>query len=400
LHQILNEDPRPLRQLDRSIPIELETIVLKALAKSPTDRYTRAGELAADLRRFLDERPILARRPSLVERGRKWMRRHPSLVGAGVLLLVFGMIGLAVTTALVAREQTLTQAALKQERQRAKEAEVRFELARRAADDMIQIAEEELADKPFQEGLRKRLLETALTYYQELIEQRGDDANAQAELAATGDRVKKILGDLAVLQGAGQIFLLKHSAMLDDLEVSDEQRVRLADLTKRLDEQRPNSFREFHKMPSEERRKRFLEEARTNEADLAAILTPDQLRRLRQVELQRQGPMAFREADVAKALKLTADQRERIRAIEATAFFGRGDRPGHGPPPRGVREQAIKSAMEKVHAVLTDEQAKKWKEMIGEPFKGVLTALPHCPPGPHGPPGPFGLHDHGPGRRP
>ncbi len=182
LHQILNDDPQPLRKLDRSIPVELETIVLKALAKHPGDRYATAGEFAADLRRFLDEVPILARRPSLIDRSRKWMRRHPSIVGAAVLFLFFGMIGFGITAALVAHEQTKTRKAydlerqralevaqeqLKTrqaydlERQRAQEAKARFQMARRAADDMIQFAEEELADKPFLDGLRKRLLETA-----------------------------------------------------------------------------------------------------------------------------------------------------------------------------------------------------------------------------------------------
>ena len=60
LHEILNDEPRPPRQIDRSIPVELETIVLKAIAKSPGDRYGTSGEFAADLRRFLEERPILA----------------------------------------------------------------------------------------------------------------------------------------------------------------------------------------------------------------------------------------------------------------------------------------------------------------------------------------------------
>src|SRR5262249_20722288 len=75
LHQILHEEARPLRALDRSVPAELETILLKAVAKDPDERYATAGDLAADLRRFLEDRPILARRPSLWEQTRKWARR-------------------------------------------------------------------------------------------------------------------------------------------------------------------------------------------------------------------------------------------------------------------------------------------------------------------------------------
>src|SRR5262249_27360983 len=112
LNQILNEEPRPPRQVDRSIPVELETIVLKAVAKEPADRYASAGELADDLRRFLADVPIRARRPSLAEHGRKWLRRHPSFVGAAVLLLAFSTAVLGVAVALVSREQGRTKRAL------------------------------------------------------------------------------------------------------------------------------------------------------------------------------------------------------------------------------------------------------------------------------------------------
>ena len=61
---------------NRAIPAELETIVLKALEKNPADRYATAQELADDLRRFLDDQPIRARRPTLLQRLRKWGRRH------------------------------------------------------------------------------------------------------------------------------------------------------------------------------------------------------------------------------------------------------------------------------------------------------------------------------------
>src|SRR5262249_6236204 len=72
LYQILREEPRPPRAIDPAIPAELETIVLKAVAKDPAERYATAGALADDLRRFLDNKPILARRPTLAQRAWKW----------------------------------------------------------------------------------------------------------------------------------------------------------------------------------------------------------------------------------------------------------------------------------------------------------------------------------------
>jgi tetratricopeptide (TPR) repeat protein len=70
------------------VPAELETIVLKALEKNPADRYATAGELADDLRRFLEDRPIRARRPSWAQVAAKWGRRHRPAVRAASALLV------------------------------------------------------------------------------------------------------------------------------------------------------------------------------------------------------------------------------------------------------------------------------------------------------------------------
>jgi serine/threonine protein kinase/lipopolysaccharide biosynthesis regulator YciM len=93
LRQIACDDPRPPRRWDRAIPAELETIVLKALEKAPDGRYATAQELADDLRRWLEDKPIRARRPSLRQRLDKWVRRHSAAVvpAAAVLLLGTGV---------------------------------------------------------------------------------------------------------------------------------------------------------------------------------------------------------------------------------------------------------------------------------------------------------------------
>lgn len=364
LLQIFNDEPRPPRQIDRAIPVELETIVLKATAKSPADRYVSAGEMAADLRRFLNELPIHARRPTLVDRGRKWMRRHPSFVGAAVLLLVCGVIGLMVTTALVAREQAATKA-------RAEEAEARFELARRAVDELIQLAEEEFASSPFQEGLRKRLLVAALEYYQEFIDQRGEKPEAQAELAITRDRVKQILDDLAVLQSDRQSFLLREPAVLADLEATSEQKRQLAAMVERPPEPRRDSFRGSREVPTDEQRRRMLTIAREHEAALAVILSAEQRHRLGQIALQCQGPRAIREPDVARSLKLNAEQKERLRAIEVEMFRGFFDR-SRKESPKSDGVDVVKATMQQMLAVLSAEQLQKWKILTGKPYQGPL----------------------------
>jgi serine/threonine protein kinase/tetratricopeptide (TPR) repeat protein len=80
LRQIAFEEPRPARRLNKAIPAELETIVLKALEKNPKDRYASARELADDLRRYLEDKPIRARPPTVRQRLMKWSRRHQPVV--------------------------------------------------------------------------------------------------------------------------------------------------------------------------------------------------------------------------------------------------------------------------------------------------------------------------------
>eukprot|EP00456_Euglypha_rotunda_P091181 TRINITY_DN957_c0_g1_i1.p1 TRINITY_DN957_c0_g1~~TRINITY_DN957_c0_g1_i1.p1 ORF type:complete len:755 (-),score=178.56 TRINITY_DN957_c0_g1_i1:9736-12000(-) len=398
LFKILNDDPRPLRQLDLAIPVELETIVLKATSKSPTDRYATAADMAADLRRFLDELPILARRPTLIDRTRKWMRRHPSFVGATLVLMVCGLIGMAITTAIVAREQAATKAAYERESRRAIEAESRFRLARRVADEMIRLAEEELTDNPFQEHLRKQLLETALGYYQEFINSRQEQPEAQAELAVTQGRVKKILADLAVLKADRHHFLLRESAVLDDLHVTTEQRAMLSDLLDYREAQRqefPRPPREARGHETHELHERSLAVARENETALAAILTTAQLNRLPQIALQWQGPRALLDPDVATALKLTAEQRSEMRSIEFDAMMqhiSSGAR--RGPP--DANDDRVRLAMKDMVELLSPDQRIQWQQMVGDPYEGPMPL--HRGPGfngRHEPPGPPGL----PGRK-
>jgi serine/threonine-protein kinase len=72
LRQIAFDDPKPPRRLSKAIPVELETIILKAMEKNPTDRYATAQELADDLGWYLENKPIRARRPNSLARLRKW----------------------------------------------------------------------------------------------------------------------------------------------------------------------------------------------------------------------------------------------------------------------------------------------------------------------------------------
>src|SRR5262249_21927020 len=162
----------------------------------PAERYATAGEMAADLRRFLADQPARARRPTLRDRAVKWARRHRHVVAAAVLGLVAAVLGLAVTAWRVARaeaetraayeqlpgEQTRTREALEQEAAQRVRAEANYREARSVLGFVTRLGVEELADKPEFQGLRRQLLAELLAYYQEFIDQHSDDPLVAAEL--------------------------------------------------------------------------------------------------------------------------------------------------------------------------------------------------------------------------
>jgi WD40 repeat protein/tetratricopeptide (TPR) repeat protein/tRNA A-37 threonylcarbamoyl transferase component Bud32 len=104
LHQVRHEEPQPPRHLNDKIPRDLETICLKAMAKEPARRYATAGELAADLRRFLKGEAIRARPVGRLERGWRWCRRNPALA-ATTGLAAAALVAVTVLSAVFAANQ-------------------------------------------------------------------------------------------------------------------------------------------------------------------------------------------------------------------------------------------------------------------------------------------------------
>jgi hypothetical protein len=96
---VTEEQPIRPRKVDRSIPLDLETIVLKATAREPAHRYATAGELAEDLRAYLDDRPIRARRASLQRRLARLYRRNRLLVGVSAFAVGSFLAALVFATA-------------------------------------------------------------------------------------------------------------------------------------------------------------------------------------------------------------------------------------------------------------------------------------------------------------
>jgi serine/threonine protein kinase len=219
LQQIAFEEPRPPRQLQPAIPADLEMILLKAMAKEAEDRYATAQDLADDLERFLQDKPILAKRPSLVQRTTKWMRRHRNLVASAMLLLLLSVIGLTISTVLIwhAKEQTsialqratgqtiVAQTKANEARMQGERADYNFRRAQTAVTQMLMLLEEKRWEQvPQISELRHAMAQEILGFFQGCLEQTSDDEGVRLEtglahmLMANVYRIKRDLGKCQV----------------------------------------------------------------------------------------------------------------------------------------------------------------------------------------------------------
>src|SRR5262249_28174433 len=98
IQQVISQDAVPPSRLNSKVPRDLETICLKCLEKEPQKRYRSAADLAADLHRFQRGESITARRPGLLERSVRWVRRNPTVavvIGAAALFAIAVISGAA-----------------------------------------------------------------------------------------------------------------------------------------------------------------------------------------------------------------------------------------------------------------------------------------------------------------
>ena len=167
--------------------------------------------------------------------------------------------------------------------------------------------------------------------------------------------------------GGGVMNLLGQESVQKELKLSDEQVKKIQELGTKQRE----AFQGLRDLSQEERRTKMQELTKANDKAIGEILKPNQLKRARQIALQRQGATAVLNEDVAKSLNITDDQKQKIREIQAKA---REESQGAGFDEEGrkKREEVRKQTNEKVMALLTAEQKTKLKEMQGEPFTGEI----------------------------
>ncbi len=172
--------------------------------------------------------------------------------------------------------------------------------------------------------------------------------------------------------GTGNVNLLAQKSVQEELKLSEDQ---IKQVAEKIEKQR-ESRGEFRDLSREDRQKKMAEQAKANREFVAATLKEDQLKRFKQIAWQQMPVVAFNDPEVAQAINLTGEQKEKMRSIQEAAQIemrelmqaGGGDR-------AAMREKLMalhKATTEKLQALLTTEQQSPWKELTGDPVKGEI----------------------------
>ena len=229
IRKIAHQAPARPRKLRPEIPRDLETIVLKAIAREPAHRYSSAGALAADLQCYLEDRPIRARRVGVLERLWRWSRRNralASLAATALLLLVLVAVVSSAAYVQAKKANIRVQDALTGESKQREKAEATTGLALEALDKIfdefapnrmvgssdisLEDSEGDEIEVPIQPVLSKQaaaLLEHMLVFYERLAEQSDDDARMHERVAEANRRVGEIYQRLGNCQEAKASYL-------------------------------------------------------------------------------------------------------------------------------------------------------------------------------------------------
>jgi hypothetical protein len=176
------------------------------------------------------------------------------------------------------------------------------------------------------------------------------------------------------MRGGGAGMLLGNKSVREELKITEEEGTKLEALTTKLREERDSKLEGLSK---EERGEKMRELAPAQHAalikGLGEILKPEQVSRFEQIEVQFAGAAAFAMPRVQEKLKLSDEQKTKVReaeegarAAQREAFQGfQDDREGAMKKLAEIRKETVS----KIQALLSDDQKASWKELAGAPFE-------------------------------
>ncbi|MFH0945746.1 MAG: protein kinase [Planctomycetota bacterium] len=196
--QIVSKEPPSLRKLNSAVPRDLETICTQAMAKDAGRRYATAGDMAGDLRRFLEHRPIVARPVGPATRLLRWTQRNPAWATAWALAFLL-VVGGPLTFGIHQRS------AKKETDQQRVRAERNLDWALESVDRMLtRVSDQRLNDLPWAGPVRLALLEDALSLYRTLLAEQGENRVLRRRTGQAFCRLGSCLLDLGRIEEAGQ----------------------------------------------------------------------------------------------------------------------------------------------------------------------------------------------------
>jgi len=224
LELVRSQEPVPPSRLVPKVPRDLETICLKCLAKQPQQRYASATALADDLRRFLGSEPILARPVGRTERTLRWCQRNPvvaALAGGIALVLLCGTVVSTSLAVWAVREKSRANQHAEQEHTARELAEYRFAQAEKAVEEYLDGIEnnEHLKEADFLD-LRKRLLMSAVPFYEEFVKQKPGDTALEAKRGRAYGRLGLLRRQMGEREQAAADFEWMQ-AILEPLGITD-----------------------------------------------------------------------------------------------------------------------------------------------------------------------------------
>lgn len=167
--------------------------------------------------------------------------------------------------------------------------------------------------------------------------------------------------------GGGGAFLLQNEGVQKELNISDDQKTKLREAMEKVREDNKDIIAKGRDMTRED----FEKLGKASNEAIAKVLDDKQMKRFRQIQLQAQGPGAFMIPDVQSKLKLSDDQKGKIRKINEESgekmrelFQG-----GFNEETQKKMTDLRKETMTKATGVLNADQKKTWQEMAGKPFE-------------------------------